>query len=527
MVPSPRNRLVGCESTRYRPPPSTLTERQGLKTGRKSPPRRVSRFRGATTATALAMACPAAVAAPPSIPRVPVPAVYEGQSSGERAAPSTLDRWWLLFGDQTLNALEGEAFRGSTDARTATARILEARATRAAQTAQTLPSGSITGNASRQETYAIGAPSYDLNPTSGVTNTATGNFNVSWELDLFGRLAAARRVAKATAAEARFNVEGTLASLAADVADNYFQAKGLVIQLEDARATVRIQSDLLAIARKKAAAGAGPMDDIDRVAAQEAQAEAQATDLQAQLDASRRRLLILVGRDLAVPGELDLTGAPPDIPITPRTLPSELLSRRPDVREAEYRLRAEFGTAKIAHLAIFPTITLLPGLGLSSITAPGVSYIPPTTLVTTQQTTTTGFWTLAAGVSAPTLDIPRLLYQAHAEDARTREAAIAYEQTVRTAFGEAQNALVDLAAGEKATTLLVDGEERARRAYDGSRRRYAQGLDDLTAALSAEQSWRSIRSALTSEKVDTLRRAVRTYKALGGGWAFGAGGGNG
>jgi multidrug efflux system outer membrane protein len=498
-----------------------------LRTSSKSPNRRLSSFPGPTIAIALAMTFPALAATPPSVPRVPVPAVYDGQASGQQTSPAALDRWWLLFGDEGLDALEDEAFRTSSDARTASARILEARATRAAQTAQTLPSGSIAANASRQESYAIGVPRNDLNPTSGVTDTVSGNFNVSWELDLFGRLAVARRVAKATAAEARFNVEGTRAALAADVADTYFQAKGLVIQLEDARATVRIQSDLLIIAQKKAAAGAGPMDDIDRVASQKAQAEAQATDLQAQLEDSCRRLLILVGRDLGATGDLFLTGAPPDIPITPRTLPSELLSRRPDIREAEYRLRAELGTARLAHLAIFPTITLLPGLGLSSVAAPGVSYIPPSTLVTTQQVSTTGFWTLAAGVNAPTLDIPKLLYQAHAEDARTREAAIAYEKTVRTAFGEAQTALVDLAAGEKATTLLIDGEARAHRAYDGSRKRYAQGLDDLTAALSAEQSWRSIRSALTSEKVDTLRRAVRTYKALGGGWAYAVDGGNG
>ena len=199
-------------------------------------------------------------------------------------------------------------------------------------------------------------------------------------------------------------------------------------------------------------------------------------------------------------------------------LPAELLSRRPDIREAEFRLRSELGVARLAHLAVFPTITLLPGLGLSSTATPGVSYIPPSTLISTQQTTTSGFWSLAAGITAPTLDIPRLLQQARAEDARSRQAAIAYEKTVRTAFGEAQNALTDFGAGVRATALLVGGEASSARAYDGARRRYAQGLGDLTAMLSAEQSWRSIHSALTAERIDTLRRAVRTYKALGGGW---------
>ena len=120
------------------------------------------------------------------------------------------------------------------------------------------------------------------------------------------------------------------------------------------------------------------------------------------------------------------------------------------------------------------------------------------------------------------LDVPRLLYDAKAEDARTEQAVIAYEKTVQTAYGEAENALVNLSAGEKAVSVLVDGESRARRAFTDSQTRYKMGLDDLTAMLSAEQTWRTTRSALTSERVQALRRAVQTYKALGGGWAFAA-----
>jgi outer membrane protein TolC len=302
------------------------------------------------------------------------------------------------------------------------------------------------------------------------------------------------------------------------VADSYFQVRGLRIRLDDAEASARIAKDLLDIARRKAAAGAGPDDDIDRAGAQADQADAQAADLRAQLDDQRRLLLILVGRDL---GDLDrlADAAPPAVPPPPRVLPGELLARRPDVREAEFKLQAELGTRTLAHRALFPTFTLLPGLGLNTSISPGVSFIPPATLITSQQSVTTSFWTLGGGVSIPLLDIPKLLDQAHAEDARAREAAIAYQKTVRTAFGEAQNALDDLAAGERATALLTSGEVQAHKAYEGSRRRYAEGLDDLTAALTAEQSWRSLNAALTTERIDTLRRAVRTYKALGGGWA--------
>ena len=195
------------------------------------------------------------------------------------------------------------------------------------------------------------------------------------------------------------------------------------------------------------------------------------------------------------------------------------------MREAQARLRSAIGTARLRHLAVFPTITLLPGLGLSRVAQPGVSFVPPSTITQTTQVYNQGFSNLAAGITVPTLDIPKLLYQAKAEDARARQTAIAYERTAQTAYGEAQHALTDLAAGEAAQATLQDGEARAARAFAASRRRNDGGLDDLTAVLSAEQSWRAVRSALTVERVQTLRRAVQTYKALGGGWSpAGAGG---
>jgi outer membrane protein, multidrug efflux system len=452
-----------------------------------------------------------------------MPAQYQAPASAA-LTPLALDRWWLLFDDPTLNALEDEAFRVSPDIRTAQARIVEASATRAGQIAQTWPQGEITGNASHQAAYAIGLTGSNLSPTTGVTDTAVGNFNVSWELDLFGRLATQRRIARATDVEARFAVEGTKAALAADVADTYFQMRGYANQLDDALASVRIERDLLNVARRKAEVGAGPQDEVDRVAADAERSQALAADIESQFEGARRQLLILVGRDLRDTADLPLVGDPPAVPPTPAALPSDLLTRRPDVREAEFRLRAELGTASLAHRAIFPTITLLPGLGLNATSAPGVSYIPPTTLINQQETSVTGFWSMAVGLSVPVLDIPKLLDQAHAEDARARQVAIAYEKTVRTAFGEAQNALTDLTAGEQATALLIQSELHAHRAYEASRRRYGEGLDDLTATLTAEQTWRRIRLALTTERVDTLRRAVRTYKALGGGWNYAGGG---
>jgi len=453
-------------------------------------------------------------------PDIGLPAAYDAPAGAASLSAAQLDRWWLLFNDDELNRLEDEAAMSAPDARTQAARVLEAKATRDSATAQTLPTGNIQGNVSRQHAYNIGGASNSLFPIGGVTDTATANLDVSWELDLFGRLREARRIANADLAEAHFDIEGVRASLAASVADSYFQAKGYAIQLSDARETVRIDASLLSIAQRKADLGLGAQADADQVAGELAQARSQLEDLDAQLHIAQRQLLILVGRGVDLAASLPIDAQAPDAPKPPAALPGDLLSRRPDIRESEAHLRAQAGTGRLRHLAIFPTFTLLPGLGLSSTASPGVAFIPPTTLVPAQQTTDLGFWTLGAGVSVPVLDIPRLLYDAKAEDARTEQAVIAYEKTVQTAYGEAENALVNLGAGERAVSVLVEGEARSRRAFEDAQKSYALGLDDLSTVLSAEQTWRATRTALTGERVQVLRRAVQTYKALGGGWAF-------
>jgi multidrug efflux system outer membrane protein len=459
----------------------------------------------------------AATRVPP--PRLPV--AYEATSLGPSLSPATLDRWWLLFQDPVLNALEDEAFAAAPDALTAEARIVEARATRNSQIAQTLPTGQISAKASQEREHNLGGGQNALFPIGGVFESESVNLEPSWEIDLFGRLAEARKVAKADLAATRFNIEGSRASLAASVADDYFQATGLAIQIDDARETLRIETGLERIAQEKADFGLGAASDADRVAADVAQAQAQLEDLESQFHAARRALLVLIGQGGApvesVPVKAEVADAPPP----PQAVPSELLARRPDVREAEARFRAEAGTAKLRHLAIFPTFTFLPQLGLSRTVQPSVGFNAATnTLFPIQQTTTLGFWTWGGGVTIPLLDIPRLLFDAKAEDARTREAAIVYEKTVQTAFSEAENALVNLAAGKRAAAVLSDGEVRAHRASEAAKTRYAMGLEDLTTALSAEEAWRTTHSALTSERVQALRRAVAAYKALGGGWAY-------
>lgn len=453
-----------------------------------------------------------------STPNVTPPAAYEqrGQTTLEAIE---LDRWWLLFHNDQLNALIEDALVRSPDARTATQRLFEAQATRSSNILQTLPRGNVAVNTSRRDTSDIGSGSTSLFPTGGVTETETANFNVTWEIDLFGRVAAAHRVASSDYAATRFNVEGARAALVANVADAYFQARGLAIQLRDARETVRIQSELRHIAEVRAERGLGARSDVDRIDGDLGQARSQVENLTAELHAQQRTLLVLVGRGFDPTESLPVEASVDEAPPVPEAVPGVILARRPDVREAEARLASAVGRQRLQDLALFPTFNILPGLGLSRTVSPGVAVGPNGGLVPSTTTSSTGFWSFGLGVTVPVLDIPRLLQDIHAQDARTEQAVIAYERAVQTAYGEADNALVRLAADQRRLTLLKAGEASARSASSAARLRYQRGLDDLQTALAAEQSWRSARAALTSEQVQAIRRAVQVYKALGGGWA--------
>jgi len=220
---------------------------------------------------------------------------------------------------------------------------------------------------------------------------------------------------------------------------------------------------------------------------------------------------------------LPLAADVPDPPPLPDVVPGELLTRRPDVREADAQMRAAIIRTKLAKEEVFPNITIMPALGVAHNVAPGVGVVESALgllFFPQQQTTNTSYWSIGANIDQPVLDIPRILQDAKAQGARAEQAVIAYEKSVQTAYGDAENALVELSSDERRIKILEDGEARARRAYDDERIRYKAGLDDVTSVLSAEQTWRTDRSDLTGERVQALRRAVQTYKALGGGWAF-------
>ena len=458
-------------------------------------------FAAAVTCLAIA-AC-----APVRKPDVRLPAAFEAPQTAAPQGAVTLDRWWTAYEDPQLTELIEQALAANPDTHSAAARLSEAQANRLSALVQFLPQGAATASTKRVQTDQLAGTRINIPgfSTSGTSESSAANFNVSWEVDIFGRVLAARKAVNGDLAAARFDYEGTRASLAAQVADTYFQARGLTIQLADARETARIEGSLYDLATRRAALGLAATADADRVAGDLAQAQAQAAALEAQLQAQRRTLLILAGRIVEPTSNISVTPDVGKIPAVPLETPGTLLARRPDVRQALARISSAAGRADAAALAILPTFSFTPGIGWSKTSQPGFA--------STTQTTTLG-----GMVSQPLLSIPRLLADRKAANARTEQAVSAYEKSVRTAFSESESALVQLDADRRRVALLSDGEVRAARAYRAARKGYDLGLNDLQTTLGAEQTWRATRTQLTSAQVQALRRSVQAYKALGGGW---------
>jgi outer membrane protein, multidrug efflux system len=455
----------------------------------------------------------AACALGPKIPKpnTVLPVAYESQPT-PAPADVPIDKWWALYNDPQLESLVVEALHNAPDARSALSRLEQAKAVRSSALSSFWPQGGLQGQWDRTGTTTItGPPPIQFGgqtislTNAGVLDSYGGNFNVSWEVDLFGRTAAARKKANADMAVARFDFEASRTSLAANVADQLFQARGLAIQLEDAKQESSIERQLLDVAKKKAQFGFGASSDADEAASQLAQSEAQVADITTQLHAARRTLLVLIGHGA---DPVDSLPTPADVgtaPAIPTSVPAQLLARRPDVREAAMQITSAKGAYRLDQLALFPKFTLTPGVGLTSATELGSAI-------------TSDSWTLGGAVAQPILDIPRLMAQIKVQGAQTTQAVIAYEKAVQTAYGESDNALVQLGSDEERVRLLKTGEAEGLSAYGASKKRYQAGIDDLTTVLTAERTWRSARTALTSAEVQALRRSVQAFKALGGGW---------
>ena len=443
---------------------------------------------------------------------VHTPAAYEATQPAATATAEALDHWWTLYEDAQLTGLVEEALKNSPDAKDAFSKLAQAIEVRRAALYSYNPQGNLNAQVSKPNYTSLNPPSkqtlaeqFTFNPVDflGVESSSL-SLPVTWELDLWGRRNTARKSADADLLTARFTYDATRWSLAASVADSLFQARGLAIQLDQANQTLRIQQELYDVSKARVDHGLTPSSDASQTLANVQAAQSQVQDLTAQLAAARRQLLLLVGRGVDPLASMPMAaevGAPPPVP---QSIPGELLVRRPDVREAEQRVESATGKLALNKKALLPTLQLQPAAGLTQQGSGPNSYF--------------SYWTIAAGLTTPVLDRPRLLSQVRQQREVAEQAVIAYEKSVQTAYSDAEQAFGLYDSDKKRVALLTEAEKNANFAYQAKETGYSRGLNDLQTALTAETNWRQTRVALAQAQVSVMQRSVQVFKALGGGW---------
>lgn len=407
--------------------------------------------------------------------------------------------WWDATTDPVLTKLVAEALEKNQDLKIAAARVEEYRAY--AGINPLWPNIDAGAGATRRKS------SETLNSVPGgqTNNLFDVSAGVSWEIDLWGRL---RRTNESTAAQYLATEEarrGVYLSLISDVATAYLQLRSLDMQLETARRTLESRKASYDLVDKRLLGGVGNKLESSQSASAVAQTEASIPAIEQATFAQENLLCFLLGRP---PGPIERGNPIAEIPLldVPAGLPSALLERRPDVREAEQALRAASAQVGVAQASLFPQLSLTGALGfqsgdLSDLLKSG-SFA----------------WNAGAGLLAPIFQGGRLRRNLDAARARWDQARLAYEKIALAAFGDVATSLNAIqttarivAAQRKNVSALREAEQMALTRFDGGVSPYFEVLDAQRELFDGEVAYAQ---ALRDQRV----AAVRLYRALGGGW---------
>ena len=432
-------------------------------------------------------------------PVLDVPQQYR-QPAADGGSIANLD-WWELFRDAQLKHLIEIALEENKDLGVALQRIYEARSRLTFTRADQFPFLDVFGSASRSDSSDV------LVPGSSAGNHYTLAADLTFEVDLWGRLRRATEAARADLLATDAAYRNVTISLVANVAGTYFLLRDLDKRLAISEYTVQGRRDSLDIIQARFDKGTVPELDVNQAQIELAIAEAAVASFRRQIVQAENALRILLGLNPGpVPRGLALEQQ--ELPeILPPGLPAELLQRRPDLVAAEEQLRAETARIGVAEALRYPSINLFAGLGLESDDASDFTSSDAKT------------WSIGANLFAPIFNSGKLKAQAEGQRARTEQAMLNYEATLQTALREVEDALVAIQSYREEHAARTRQAVAARNAARLSRARYDGGVVDYLEVLDSE---RSLFSAELEQSV-TLRQYLNAilelYKALGGGWS--------
>ena len=423
------------------------------------------------------------------------------------APAEDLATWWTRFQDPQLDALIAHALEHNQDLAIAAARVLEAAAL-VRNADDWLPDANFSASAGRNETSDKNAfPRFAGIDRDNSAHAAS--VDITWELDLWGRIRAAHDAALADLLQNRENLHGARAAIAAQTAQSYFRLVAIDLRLRLSEDTLQNRRDVQRIQQRRLALGTGTPLEAHQA---EADAEAVASLLprlhQAQTSAARA-LLLLTGeqpaalQSPALQRRADLPSPPP----VPPDLPSDLLARRPDIRAAEAALAAASARVDEARARYFPTIRLTGSIGQQSESLTDL-FVSPATV-----------WAFAASIFQPLTGLREIDAQHDAAQARRLQAEAGYVRTVQTAFAEAYDAIGTRAASHDTLTAQqrrIDALQNAERVATA---RHDAGAGSFLDLLDARRDLLTVRQERIDTAADELVATVDVYRALGGGWS--------
>lgn len=445
-------------------------------------------------------------------PRPALPAAWVG--AGETQPPTVvtaesaeLRQWWQQFGDPTLTDLVEEALQANLSLAGAEASLRQARALRGIAAGGLWPSVTASATAQKQ-----GGPQYAA--AGGTGKGFQAGLDAAWELDIFGGARRNLESADAGVVAAAENLRDVQVSIAAEVALAYVQLRGSQQEIVTARSSLEIQQHTLDITRKLHQAGFDSGLDMANAEETVAMTESQIPVFETAARQSIYALSVLLGHQPAYLLErLSPTGQLPTLPARiPAGLPSELIRRRPDVRQAEAQLHSATAQIGVATAALFPQFSLTGGVGWMSGQASGL-------LKNANRS-----YFLGPAASWPIFSGGAIVSNIHAQQALRDVAFVAYQQTVLTALQDVENALVAFSGEQKHYQSLSTAVAADHKAVDLSMKLFQAGLTDFLSVITAQRTLYTDDSALTLSRENLGADLVALYKALGGGWDMAAGG---
>lgn len=441
-------------------------------------------------------------------PDVALPTSYPETLPAEKASatpePLATD-WWTLFADPTLNDLVQSALANNRDIQLAVARIEEANANVRAVNAAFLPEVDVTAGAAR-----AAVPHAAASNGASVSNTLRLGLASGFELDFWGRLRSGAQAARALALASRDAADVVRITAAGLTAQTYFAVRALDSQIATTEATLGIRGESLGLVRRRADAGVASDLDV-------AQSEGARADAAALLKELIRQRAIAVHALGILTGRLDLTlergdlMKVPDPALPPPGLPSTLLARRPDIRQAEEQLIAANARIGVARAEMFPTISLTAALGTASPALASILNSPNRT------------WSVGGNLLGPIFDAGRRDALTQAEEARTRQALTTYQQVIERSFREVADALVTVRQASAAEADQADRVRAASNALRLANLRYEAGYSAFLEVLDAQRTKNDAELALIRNRQTLLAADVDLMRALGGGWSPGQG----